>query len=101
MLLADGMGLPRRKVEEALLQTPNISPTARMKLSNYVKNEFPLLFTVANMRKDVGLALAEMNNTHKQLPLLAQTEAVFGKANEDILLSKEDFSAIIKEVEKK
>jgi len=100
MLLADGMNLSREKVAEALLQTPNLSPTAKLKLPNYVTNDFPLLFSLANMRKDLGLALLEMKNAKEHLPSLIQTEKIYGKANENKQLSSEDFTAILRQVEK-
>lgn len=100
MLLADGMHLSRKKVAEALLHTPNLSPTAELKLPNYVKNNFPLLFSLSNMRKDLGLALLEMKQTGEHLTGLTLTEELYAKANEDEKLSSEDFTAILKQMEK-
>lgn len=100
MLLSDAMKLPRKKVVEALSQTPNLSPIMKLKFSNYIKDDFPLLFSLANMRKDLGLARSEMEQTKKYLPGLMQIESIYGKANEDTKLTSKDFSIIIKELEK-
>lgn len=100
MLLADGMSLTRKKVADAFMHTPNLSPMMQLKLSNYVKNEFPLAFSLSNMRKDLRLALSEMRSIYKQLTGLVRVESLYGKASEDTNLAREDFSAIIKQIQR-
>jgi 3-hydroxyisobutyrate dehydrogenase len=100
MVLADKMGLPRTKVEEALKKTPTISPTMQTKFSNYINHTFPVAFSLANMQKDVGLAVQEMKATRAVLPGLLHTDMIYGKANEDSSLTQQDFTVVIKEIEK-
>lgn len=100
MILSEGMGVPRETVARALEATPNISPSIQNKLQNLVHDTFPLLFTLANMRKDLGLARFEMRRTGKKLDGIICTEKLFARANKDIFLTKQDFSAIIKELER-
>jgi 3-hydroxyisobutyrate dehydrogenase len=100
MLLADALDLSREKAAEALLQTPNLSPTLQMKLSNYVKDNYPLAFTIANMRKDVTLALEEMKRANITLPDLVEVQKLYDAAYQDASLAQEDLSIIIKQIEK-
>ncbi|OGM09515.1 hypothetical protein A2Z67_01570 [Candidatus Woesebacteria bacterium RBG_13_36_22] len=99
MLLADSLGLSRKKVMDALIAGPTISPTMKMVLPNYVDNKYPLRFSIANLKKDVTLALQEMKKAKMNLPLLRKTQSIYSKAVRNGL-SNEDFSAIIKILEK-
>lgn len=100
MLFADMLQVPRQKIADALASTPNLSPSMKLKLPGLVSGEIPLMFSMANMRKDVGLAEAEMEKAQKQLPELSLVEKLYGEANETEL-SKEDFSAIISFLQRK
>ena len=99
MLLADSLGLPRKKVAEALGASPAMSPTMNMILPNYVSNKYPLKFSIANLKKDVTLALQEMKKGKINLPVLRKTQSIYSKAIKKGL-SGQDFSAIIKIIEK-
>lgn len=99
MVLADSMNLPREKVAQALEKTPNISPTIKLKMPNLVNKKFPLLFSLSNMRKDLGLAIIEMKKGKLKLPALIHVEKLLGKVNENKKLSNEDFTVFSKEVE--
>jgi 3-hydroxyisobutyrate dehydrogenase-like beta-hydroxyacid dehydrogenase len=52
------------------------------------------------MQKDVGLAVQEMKATRAVLPGLLHTDMIYGKANEDSSLTQQDFTVVIKEIEK-
>ena len=69
----------------------------KMVLFNYVDEAYPLKFSVANLRKDLTLAVKEMEKSKKKLPILQQTQAVYSQAVEKGL-GEEDFSAIIKTI---
>lgn len=99
MLLADGMGLSRQKVADVLKTASIASPVMKLKIDNYVTEDFDLLFTVANMRKDLRLALDEALKAHKELPVLQTVEGQYEKAMEK-QLGDEDFSAVIKVMKK-
>ncbi|MDQ3099145.1 MAG: NAD(P)-dependent oxidoreductase [bacterium] len=99
MVLADGMNLSRAKVAEVLKTTALASPILNLKIDNYVKEDYSLLFTVANMKKDLSLALAEAKKSNKGLPLLETVEKQFEKAMAQNL-GEEDFSTIIKVLKK-
>jgi len=87
MLLADGMALPRQKVADGLVNTPNIPDGIKKNLPEYITESFPLTFSLSNLRKDLGLALDEMNAAHERLPTLERIEALYGEANADPELS--------------
>ncbi len=97
MLLADVMKLPRNKTAEVLKTVQATSPMMNLKLSNYVTGNFPLLFSMANMSKDVTLALKELRKTNRNLPTLQNMEQLYKKALKKY--ADEDFTAIIKTLE--
>lgn len=94
MLLADEMKLSRAKVAEALKTAPVMSIMMNLKSTNYVQNQFPLFFSMANMEKDLVLALNEVSD-NVDLPLLKLGRRIYQKALEEGL-AQEDFSVIIK-----
>lgn len=94
MKLADIMGLSRKKVADTLKTVPASSPMMVLKLSSYVDETFPLLFSMANMSKDVTLALKELKKASKKFPILEKIEKLYRKAQKKY--SNEDFTAIIK-----
>jgi 3-hydroxyisobutyrate dehydrogenase len=100
MQLADAMNLPREKVADALNGAMITSPFINLKMPNLVKNNFPLLFTVANMKKDLQLALDEAKQGNKKTPELELVVKQYEKAIEQGL-SEEDMSTIIKVIENK
>ncbi|MEK7177627.1 MAG: NAD(P)-dependent oxidoreductase [Patescibacteria group bacterium] len=95
MLLADAMGLDRKKAAKILKTVPAFSFMMNLKLPNYVDNKFPLLFSTANMKKDLELAYLEMKKGKKNLPVLKKLVEIYKKASKAGLLN-EDFASIIK-----
>lgn len=99
VLLADTLGISRKLSTTVLTTVPAVSPIMNLKLPNYTSNEFPLLFTMKNMDKDITLAISELKKQNKSLPILAAIHEAYAKAIEDGLVG-DDFSAIIKSLEK-
>lgn len=100
MILADAMKISRHKIAEVLKTVPAMSPYMNLKVSNFVKNEFPLLFSAANMKKDIKLALQEAVSDAQHLPILEQVVQLYEKASASNL-SEADMSAVIKVIGKK
>ncbi len=100
MILADAMKISRDKIAEVLKTVPAMSPYMNLKVSNFVKNEFPLLFSAANMKKDIKLALQEAVSDNQHLPILEQVVHLYEKASASNL-SEADMSAVIKVIENK
>lgn len=100
LLLADAQGIARQKVARALEQTPVFSPFMRLKLPLLLKKKFPTLFSLANMAKDLNLAVKEAGKGKKKLRLL---EIATQCHNQGLKLGfgSEDNSAIFKVLEKK
>lgn len=99
MILADSMHLSRQKAAEVLETVPALSDFMRLKLPNFVSNEYPLLFSVANMAKDVSLARQEMRKARFKLPVLTTVEKVYKKAL--LKMPNEDMSKAVKIFEKR
>ena len=99
MLLADTMGLSRKITAQVLNTVPAISPYMQMKMPNYVSNNFPLFFSVANMAKDITLARSETKKSQNHFPVLTTTEKLYKKAAKKNI-KNEDMSIIIKVLEK-
>jgi 3-hydroxyisobutyrate dehydrogenase len=96
MILADALKLPRKKAAEVLKTVPVVSPYLHMKIDNFVKNKYPLLFSASNMKKDVTLAQVELKK--KRLPMLSIVEKLY-----EGLIKKfgnEDMSMVVKMLEK-
>ncbi len=100
MMLGDTLGLPRKTLAKALENVPGLSPFMRLKLHNIVSSNYAPIFTVANMHKDLQLALYELrkNNSIKKFPLLHSSASLYKKGT-DTKLGDEDISAVIKILE--
>ena len=99
VLLADKMGLSREKVAEALKTATGTSPAMNLALPNFITNEFPAKFSLANLKKDVSLASQEMEKNSLSLPTLKHAKELYDNGM-DKNLGSEDFSAIMKIVSK-
>ena len=93
MILSDKLKLTRSQTGAALKSGIALSPMMLLKLENHIANKYPLLFSTANMSKDVSLALNELTNK-KSLPLLALLEKLYAKANKT-KFSSQDYATII------
>ncbi len=94
MFLADAQGLSRKKAAETLSSVPALSAFMKMKLPHVVTNTHPVAFSLANMRKDLGLATSEMKKRNNdRLPLLQLVENLFDKGV-SLQLGQQDVSAI-------
>lgn len=98
MILADAMGLDRKKAAEILSTVPAFSFMMNLKMPNYVDYNYPLLFSTANMKKDLELAYFEMMKGNKNLPVLKKLVEIYKKAGKAGLLN-EDFASIIKVID--
>ena len=94
-LLADTLNLPREKVAQALADVPALSFFMKLKLPNMVNNTFPVAFSVANMEKDLKLALSEAAQKQANMPILSLIESYYHQA-QDEGLGGEDISAVLK-----
>lgn len=94
MLLADYMGLSRKAVLDNLSDVSTMAPNMKLKIPNMVDNKFLAAFSLANMRKDLNLALKEAEKKGK-LPVLKLVDK-FYKKGIALGFGQEDLSAIIK-----
>lgn len=103
-LLGDVLGLKRHRVSEALENVFGMSPGMRVKMPNMIANTFPPSFSVANIRKDLRIAINESKSQRvreskgpkvgKKLPGLANAEKLYAKGVK-IGMGDDDLSAII------
>jgi 3-hydroxyisobutyrate dehydrogenase len=100
MLFADAIGLSRKTAEEILKTVPAMSAMMNLKIPNYAKDEYPLLFTMKNMKKDLSLAQDELKMDGLNLPIFQNTFLVYEEAIRQGLADV-DFSEIIKVIGKK
>lgn len=77
-LLGESLGLTKKQIMEALKNVFGISPNMRNKMPMIVKGEYPVAFSVSNMRKDLKLGLTE-KAAGTPLPLLKITEGIYKK----------------------
>lgn len=98
MILADKLGLPRKQVADILSEVPAVSLFMKMRMPNLVSQKHPVSFSVANLKKDLGLALEEVKKDKKKLPLLNTTFKLYKKSVQKGY-SDEDISAVVKALE--
>lgn len=94
MVLADALGLSRKKVADALFNVPALSPMMQMKIPNMIKSEYPTAFSAANMYKDLKLALGEGQKRKRNTPILKLIESLYEKTV-FAGLGEKDMSAIL------
>jgi len=99
-LLADMMNLPREKVEQALSEVPALSFFMKLKLPNMVSGDFPAAFSIANMDKDLKLALNEVEKADSELEVLEKVEGYYEKGL-TMGMADKDISAVLAVLENK
>lgn len=100
-LLGLSLGLTKKQIYDALKHTFSISPNMRNKMPMIVEGKYPVMFSVANMRKDLKLGLTE-KSASTSLPILKISEGIYkktmdvGRENEDIAATFEVISKNVK-----
>ena len=77
-ILGQSLGLTKKQIHEALKNTFSISPNMKNKMPMIVEGKYPVMFSVANMRKDLKLGLTEKSPS-TPLPILKTTESIYKK----------------------
>lgn len=93
MKLADFMGLPLDRTAEVIKTLPVGSPYTAMKVDNFVRNDYPMMFSLANMSKDMSLAFGEMEKHGLSLDMLSLAMKKYEQGVEE-WYGGEDVSAI-------
>jgi 3-hydroxyisobutyrate dehydrogenase len=63
MRLGCAMGLDAQQLADVIKTLPVGSPYTSMKVDNLVRDEYPMMFSLANMAKDISLAHDEMTKS--------------------------------------
>ncbi|NYT04183.1 MAG: NAD(P)-dependent oxidoreductase [Candidatus Methanofastidiosa archaeon] len=84
---------------EIVLSSQVSNDLYKMKYKNYISEEFPVQGSVKNGIKDLTLIMKTANETGAYIPLTALNHQMYLKAK-DLGYEEEDFSAIIKVLEK-
>ena len=77
MKLGDAMGLSKDTLATVIKTLPVSSPYTAMKVDNFVKDDYPMMFSLANMAKDISLAHDEMEKSWKTLPMLTLADYLY------------------------
>ncbi len=93
-MLGLSLGLTKKQIYEALKNTFSISPNMRNKMPMIVEGKYPVMFSAANMRKDLKLGLTEKDPA-TPLPILKISEAIYKKTM-DAGFGEEDIAATFK-----
>lgn len=93
-MLGQSLGLTKKQIYEALKNTFSMSPNMKNKMPMIVEGKYPVMFSVANMRKDLKLGLDEKSPT-TSLPILKISENIYKKTMDEGF-AEEDMSAIFK-----
>ncbi len=70
MKLAPHLGLSLERTAEVIKTLPVGSPYTTMKVDNFVRDDYPMMFSLANMTKDISLAYAEVEKSGIHLEML-------------------------------
>jgi 3-hydroxyisobutyrate dehydrogenase-like beta-hydroxyacid dehydrogenase len=92
--LGEKAGLSKDLLVEALQQTAVLSPSQKSKLTNVKSEQYPTLFALSLMHKDLGLALRQAAEITVSMPATAAAEQMYSAA-----MAKgkdEDFSIVIR-----
>ena len=103
LLLAENLGLPKAKIQQALQRVPALSFFMQQRLPDLLNNSFPVRFSLKNMHKDVLLALSEIKknkNLFKNLTFSRHVGSFYAKALKEGY-GDEDFGAVFKIIAKK
>src|SRR3989338_5504969 len=98
-MLGLSLGLTKKQIYEALKNTFSISPNMKNKMPMIVSGKYPVMFSVANMRKDLKLGLTE-KAVDTPLPILKTAEAIYKKTM-DKGWGEEDIAATFKIISQK
>lgn len=79
MRLAPYLGLSLDRTAEVIKTLPVGSPYTTMKVDNFVRDEYPMMFSLANMTKDIILAHNEMEKAGISLDMLDLAYAQYQK----------------------
>jgi 3-hydroxyisobutyrate dehydrogenase-like beta-hydroxyacid dehydrogenase len=79
MKLGGAMWLPSTKLAEVIKTLPVSSPYTTMKVDNFVRDEYPMMFSLANMAKDISLARGEMEKYWLSLDMLILADDLYRK----------------------
>ncbi len=98
MLLADQMNIDRAKAAEVLQSaSTGMSPIMKLVIGNHATGQYPVIFSLSNMRKDITLGWQEMKG--RKMPMMELTKSVYDKGVSEGL-DEMDFSAIIQVMKK-
>ena len=93
--LGQKAGLEKDALLEALEQTAVLSPSQKSKLENLKTEQYPMLFALSLMRKDLGLVMREANELSVPMPCTAAAEQMYTAAMAK-KQTDEDFSVVIR-----
>ena len=71
------MGLSKDTLATVIKTLPVSSPYTAMKVDNFVKDDYPMMFSLANMAKDISLAHDEMEKSGKTLSMLTIADDLY------------------------
>lgn len=82
MQLGASMGIKQEKLAEVIKTLPVSSSYMAMKVDNLVQDTYPMMFSLANMAKDITLAHEEMQKHGLLLNMLELTYSQYQKGLE-------------------
>ena len=71
MKLGEAMSLGSQQLADVIKTLPVSSPYTAMKVNNFVQDQYPMMFSLANMAKDISLAHDEMTKYGLSLEVLS------------------------------
>jgi 3-hydroxyisobutyrate dehydrogenase len=77
MKLGDAMGLATQQLADVIKTLPVSSPYTAMKVDNWVRDDYPMMFSLANMAKDLSLATNEMHKNAISLDMLIYADDLY------------------------
>ena len=77
MKLAEALKLPLDRTAAVIKTLPVSSPYTTMKVDNFIQDSYPMMFSLANMNKDISLAYDEMRKSGLSLEMLSLAQTLY------------------------
>ena len=97
IMLGEKAGLEKGLLLDVLAQTAVMSPSQKSKLANVKSKEYPTLFALSLMHKDLGLVLRQAAELSVPMPATAAAEQMYAAAK--ARRRDDDFSVVIQFME--
>ena len=93
LVFAEQFGINQADIIDTIANGAMNSPMFQSKIAMYESGEFPPVFMLKHITKDLNLAVDELEKANKRSPLIEKAAKTFSEANQTAL-SQQDLASI-------